>query len=778
MSAKKRSILLNKIKSEVTDFHPLLEMLFEKMYSSSKVIYNHGQQEFGADFIIHRTDPEDGTVTNIGVVAKKTKITSSALHDVTIQINTALLHSHDILELDAKISITEIIVTTIESISKHSQQVIQEAYPKTTIKFFDGKSIVRLIDKYFPNYWIGNHPIVANELTKTNTEIIQIDKSMNLAICKSIDSELYIDPTIEKTHIFDSEDTTKKGSKNKNYTHKAELVDIDKIIETEKFILIDGEMGFGKSKLLRNLCKNYSAQETYFQKSLFPIYLRYTDFLKIYNLSFTSVITDKFSDEKIAVLPSNNVFLFLIDGMDEGMENSSDQLDHLHTMLQELDSKNMKVIISTRPFHLPNKDEILHNHLVSLRIRPLKKQQLLELIKKLCENIQISDQLLDDLNNSILMKDISKSPIVGLILADLLYQINIREIPSSLTDLYTKYLEVCLGKWEGEQVISMPEYNVIDIVLQRLSTEMLDNQRSSLSYSEYVYYFKNHIEDRSYNFTGKELADKTLARSNLFYLGPDNLIYVKHRSFIDYYYAKSKIQSDNKTLPAAPKAFTNYWKSVYFFYIGLKKDCSDFLNELIEIDTKNQYGELSKCIMFSDFLLAAYDTPYKDIIKILSSIFIQYSHLYLSIRNKEYSKSIFYNLSTMQLLWFFQILARENYDYTYFNQFVEDIMLEIETSDQDEQIKTFSLFMISNIASDLLNDRPYNFLIENHNTLPDELKFALYFENKDKDKKELSKELRATLKTIRRKYTNMSAHLKRQFFSDEIAKLTFDEEIK
>jgi hypothetical protein len=51
MLSKKKDIL-NKLSSEVNDFHPLLSALFQKLPNIQNVEYTHGPNEKGSDFVL------------------------------------------------------------------------------------------------------------------------------------------------------------------------------------------------------------------------------------------------------------------------------------------------------------------------------------------------------------------------------------------------------------------------------------------------------------------------------------------------------------------------------------------------------------------------------------------------------------------------------------------------------------------------------------------------------------------------------------------------------
>ena len=83
----------------------------------------------------------------------------------------------------------------------------------------------------------------------------------------------------------------------------------------------------------------------------------------------------------------------------------------------------------------------------------------------------------------------------------------------------------------------------------------------------------------------------------------------KHRSFTEFFYAKSFIA--DQSLVVDSRVFTVYWMNTFFFYLGLRKDCPRDLQAIFKMPTDSELEEWLKIMSVSDYLLAAYTTPYQ-----------------------------------------------------------------------------------------------------------------------------------------------------------------------
>ncbi len=79
------------------------------------------------------------------------------------------------------------------------------------------------------------------------------------------------------------------------------------------------------------------------------------------------------------------------------------------------------------------------------------------------------------------MKALDGAPIAYILLGRLIAESE-QDLPSNLTELYQKYTELTLGRWEiAKGLRSQQEYEIVTEALIWLSFFMLDNQLSEIS---------------------------------------------------------------------------------------------------------------------------------------------------------------------------------------------------------------------------------------------------------------------------------------------------------
>lgn len=583
-----------------------------------------------------------------------------------------------------------------------------------------------------PEFWEDiDYKILS--ILKNNLEVVNnLDSRSSLQLQNSIIKPFYVEPVIREL----SNEKTKKNIKKASFKNKKPSIKIYDKIKSEKFILIQASMGGGKSKLLREIHKHYSKPEIFNVENTIPILTSYTDFVNVFNKDINKVLDFEIKT-KLKGYTGNLNYLVLIDGFDEKYtQDYHKQYEDINYIFESSKAiANTKIIITSRDI-INNAQE--NNSLIPntniLEISPLNSRQLNDFIKILCEDLDIKNRIFNDLKNTSLIDDISHSPIAAIILVELL-NVNSKDLPSNLTELYSKYLEVVLGRWDLDKgLIGQKEYDVTETVILNISFDLIKNQRQNLSYQEFLDYFKTYIKKRTYDFSYEELAEKTIERYGVLYLDKEkNTVNFKHRSFVEFFCSKKHF--NGRTLVIDERAFNPYWMNIYFFYFGLQRDCADHLKELMSLELDHHFKDFIRIMNMSNFILASYNTETDVICEVMSDIIIKSSILYNNIINGKYPESPLINVSQLNLLGVFQLILKEKYGYTYFDNCLDSVLNNIETTVDEDNIKMVAELFTSLIGMEIKNYFPLEYFLEKYKSnIGVELKLMLLIEGKDIEK--------------------------------------------
>ncbi|MBU2463121.1 MAG: hypothetical protein KJ844_03420, partial [Candidatus Edwardsbacteria bacterium] len=341
--------------------------------------------------------------------------------------------------------------------------------------------------------------------------------------------------------------------------------------------------------------------------------------------------------------------------------------------------------------------------------------------------------------NSVLFKELPRSPIAAILLANLINE-NSKDLPANMTELFNKYIELMLGRWDIQKGLqSQKEYEASENILMDLSVYMIENSLPVLSNVEFQDRISGYLNQRNMEIEPSMLYDKIVNRSGLLVNDVDkHVIYFKHRTFMEFLYAKKC--SKGKILDIDTRAFNYYWQNIYYFYVGLNKDCPAILQQIIDVVPVNEPQKWFRLSNVGNYLMAGYSSPYQIVQDNLYKIFIEASILYQDIVASKI-KSPFSNVSQIYLFWFITIVLKNSYAYEYFQKSLEDTNILIDDNTQkDAQVKSFALFFAAVIAHELEMEKPFDFMISNYkDEIPLPVGFGILYETKDYDKSEAIK---------------------------------------
>ena len=716
-----RSIVekIKDIKDEVRQLHPLLDAIFHKMESIKKVEYTHGNTEMGADFVLTKISEELGDAEYIGVIAKADKILQD-YQELKRQIEECNVKRF----IDGgkkEVYLSGIWVVSTSTISNNAQSKIWEAYKSHKVRFIDGSLLARWTEKYVQNYGM--------DIAVKEGEFLQeerrraIERDIKYSLFPVHEKSLYVDQEIIEiiTHDYEKSYVRKKISKK----------EFHEVIQHNKIVVIEAPMGGGKSKLLNKLVESFADPENYLENKLIPIYVHCRDIISEKENALEDFIA------KLSItngLGNENKYLLLIDGLDEAKLKKDDGENRLISLLNDvLLSKSVHVILATRMLSNTDLEAYLSTKAKRFEIQPLSLNKVITFIESICTQLDLTKRLIEDLKKTALFKVLPRTPIAAIILAKLINEQQ-EDLPANLTELYSKYTELSLGRWDVQKgLVSQKEYTALSAILSELSVYMLDNEIPALSEQEVKDVFQGYLTRRNLGLNVDNLFDQMLSRSDLMVLDErHNTISFKHKSFAEYFYAKSMIAKGE--IKISTETFHPYWLNCYFFYVGLKRDCPKLLNEIINFPTEQEGTRISKLINLGNFLLAGYETEYAVVASGVQVAFKEAAQYYLDIAENGY-KSPLSRFPKMQLLAIFRHLMGESYSYSYFQRALTDSIMEIATNPSKNVEDAYTLFFMDIARLEVGADKVFDRLVDIYDDqLPIPLQLALHHEA-DKNKK-------------------------------------------
>lgn len=653
---EKSKKLENDIVREVQDFHPVLRELFTRMESFTKVDYTQGNQEFGADFVLESVG-NFGDEEYTGVVVKVGKITQKDLPEISRQIEECFVVPRYVNNGLKEILINKIVVVTNGTISNQAKKVVHAKFKGNAINFISKIELVPLINKYYDEYWKDSRVLLNLYFDDLN------EKCEKLLIGNSQGYQStteYVDIRIKRKEI---------NNQKIKLSNLRKVNSLSKALDISNLILLEGGMGSGKSALVANHVLKSIEDFKESKTECIPVIIEFSDYqndlLKNLDNDITSVLDRIESD-----IENPNLIVFL-DGFDEyylEVDERKEFIIGLYEIIKKYQS--FKFILTTREIEDYEFDVFLDKYFDLYKICPLQNNQIMAIVQsyyKPGKNVR------SDISNLQLFNMLPKTPMTAILLGQILSH-DPKEIPSTLTELYSKFTEIVLFRWSGDNLQSQTEYEIFKNVCGIFSKYLLDYNLTTVSMGELKEIIDEYLSERNLDIDKNKIFEKLAYNNEIFITNyKANTIRFKHRSFCEFFYARALFQ--NKSYKMNKDIYNPYWQNAYFFVFGLIKDSSDLINSLSEIEFDSYGLKINQVATNAQFLLAAYVSPYTAIENQLDHSINIAANTVLEILNDpaeaETLKSL--DMGRIELMIFMCIVISQCYSYDFFDKALRNI---------------------------------------------------------------------------------------------------------
>lgn len=158
-----------------------------------------------------------------------------------------------------------------------------------------------------------------------------------------------------------------------------------------------------------------------------------------------------------------------------------------------------------------------------------------------------------------------------------------QEIPANQTELFSKYIELALGRWDTSKSISLQfKYPVKRFLLQNISWDLHSKQTDIISPSDFDIWVSLLSEEFGDTIDGEDFRYEIIERSELIFQNEDGDYEFKHRSFRDYFVGLEINRQPNAKDIIVTHFFEPWWAQSIFFAFGLLPDRDDYLLEVFD----------------------------------------------------------------------------------------------------------------------------------------------------------------------------------------------------
>lgn len=560
----------------------LIDLLKRAGFDEVQHTHLYGRPELGKDIIAsfkHRIDEKEwySFVVKHGRIIGNTDI----IENIKNQIKQSFEYPYETIT-DIKIKINKVIVVCNENISegaKESLRKSKELQMFSNFNFWWNEKLIELIDKYYEDFWLPGE-FLAKEYTKAVSSLIRsefeikelsVTKLPEVKIKKLID--LFIEPRLIEISPVKDDLISKKL--------KSSKIDYRDIMTSKDNFIIEGDAGSGKSRLVNKLLISLLDPGIITTEKIYPIKLKLAllrdekfDIDRTIKTTMNSLIPTEFN--KINFDETN--FVIFIDSMDDLY---NDEIQLLLKNINEIsDSTRFRFIITVRSIdniNIVNKA----NKVRKLYLQNFNIRQIQGFIQKYFDDRNRGKKLLEILEESNILDKLPTTPLT-ITLISILYEDTDYEIPATITDIYSDFVNILLGKLEVRSKVQLLDLELKKRIFSRLSFNMLSRKSFELEKDKIFEEIETFLTPKGISFGTKEELERLIVNSGLFYIDHNDMVGIKHLSFLEYFAAFETFFVNHQH----EKLISNFndvnWQNSAVFYAGFSKDMPWFIDELIK----------------------------------------------------------------------------------------------------------------------------------------------------------------------------------------------------
>jgi GTPase SAR1 family protein len=596
-----------------------LKELFKSMEPTYTVEVTQGASEHGKDLVLVKQDKL--TVDVIGVVVKCGNIKAKTLgeveevndrvnraltynsemktREVESQIKQAFAHEAELKDFFETLPVNKVIAIIAGDISREARVRLE--------KEMDGPVEVHGIDWLITNF-TDFYPQVFFEGALTDflqRKVQELETKHRVIRSNKILSECFVDPIVRATDVnrdFGEELRAIISRKDLPFSR------LKALFSTRKKIILVGDPGTGKSAalakftidLLKEIYMKAAKSGGKQEKPSIPVLVTARSLLTI---KTEKELLDEYLGES-EIRHRITIKVLLVDGLDEvSSVKRSEVIEKAKTFAEKLESS---LLVASRKVDLLS---VTPAGFEKYELLPFGAGQALQLIEKIQTNNDVIATLREGLEK--IRYQIPMVPLSLILLMEIVEEQ--KEVPASVTELYDRYIDSVLGRWDKEKGIEVLfEYLIKKRFLAELaffefgSKKLVEITREDFDSFCVRYAHEYGLEEQVEKFV------QEIKRAGVLEVSEETVLF-GHRSFLDYFSAfyiyTGSDEFDDLNGFVVDMYYDDAWGETAFFYVGQKRKISEKLLERILIREGNSIWINSQKFMVGRLLQAGWYSP-------------------------------------------------------------------------------------------------------------------------------------------------------------------------
>jgi len=586
-----------------TDMHRHLKQLLQAVEPNYTIEITHGDEEFGKDLVIVREDSvsldviavivkrgdvKGKTAGDVDDVAQRTGgllkgSKKATLDEIRSQIRQAETHPAEMRRIYARLPVNQVMVVLVGLISKNARERLEHEVPNN-VSIRDLRWLVDMFTAHHPQVFFEAELINFMRTLDEKLERHHLFSRSQIPL-----SQCFVDPVVVNHSMPITFDQTLKLRTERRRFRFSQL---EELLKPGRRILLYGDPGTGKSSALRKIALDIN-QQAYNEsvkrgasqvKPKLPILVTAAELFS-YEAA-APLLQSTFGD--LVASDTISVGALLVDGLDE-LEESKRQtvLDRSKDFASQW---HCPLVIATRK---ADSTRLVAAEFESYELLDFAFQQALTLIKKIVRNpdsIEAVRKALQQVEQRIPLNPLSITLLLELVEEH-------KELPSSVTELYERFLDLALGRWDETKGLAVLfDYYTKKRFLSELAyVEFYKKERLSIPREDFDSFASSYATQFGWQSEdlGKFLGE--IRRSAI--LDFFDVVAFSHRSFLEFFVA-FHIQRDTDGSRAEKQAtalyFDQIWSEVALYFFGQRREMN---REVIEAVFTHPDGDIEKVFL-------------------------------------------------------------------------------------------------------------------------------------------------------------------------------------
>jgi hypothetical protein len=194
----------------------------------------------------------------------------------------------------------------------------------------------------------------------------------------------------------------------------------------------------------------------------------------------------------------------------------------------------------------------------------------------------VGNRLIHLVKDPLSLRGLPTTPLT-LVLVAALYERGHHEVPANLTELFSKYVELALGRWdETKDISSQFEWKVKQFILQQVSWDMYQQGQIAITPDYFETTVKRIGVERALDINADIFSKEIITRSQLLIQNSNGEFEFKHRSFQEFFVGTEINSRSDAVQLIVSNFFDPQWSGTIFFASGLRPGSEEYLRAILD----------------------------------------------------------------------------------------------------------------------------------------------------------------------------------------------------